>query len=103
MSRVTNDRHGCLKSACPNRSECPFYGRARPSSTRWDINDDLLLADASMGGGVICRRRSTRFTASTKRQLAKKAINQFAADHQVQQALWWLGQARTPPSAVPRR
>ena len=23
-------------------------------------------------------------------QLAKKAINQFAADHQVQQALWWL-------------
>ena len=22
--KVTNDRHGCLKMACPNRAECPF-------------------------------------------------------------------------------
>ena len=46
-SRVTNDRHGCLKSACPNRSECPFYGRAT-SFDQVDIvvsNHDLLLAD----------------------------------------------------------
>ena len=25
--KVTNDRHGCLKSACPNRPECPFIWR----------------------------------------------------------------------------
>ena len=53
MSRVTNDRHGCLKSACPNRSECPFYV-ARDQLDQVDIvvsNHDLLLADASMGGG----------------------------------------------------
>lgn len=53
--RITNDRHGCLKSACPNRPECPFY-LAREALDQVDIivtNHDLLLADAAMGGGVI--------------------------------------------------
>jgi ATP-dependent DNA helicase DinG len=92
-SRVTNDRHGCLKSACPNRSECPFYV-ARDQLDQVDIvvsNHDLLLADASMGGGVILPPPiDTFYCIDEAHQLAKKAINQFAADHQVQQALWWL-------------
>lgn len=53
--KVTNDRHGCLKSACPNRPECPFY-LARDVLETVDVvvaNHDLLLADISMGGGVI--------------------------------------------------
>ncbi|AQR65001.1 ATP-dependent DNA helicase DinG [Aquaspirillum sp. LM1] len=92
-SRVTNDRHGCLKSACPNRSECPFY-LARDQLDTVDIvvsNHDLLLADAAMGGGVILPPPiDTFYCIDEAHQLAKKAINQFAADHNVQQTLWWL-------------
>ena len=92
--RITNDRHGCLKSACPNRPECPFY-LAREALDQVDIivtNHDLLLADAAMGGGVILPDpAATFYCIDEAHQLAKKAINQFAAEHLVGATLYWLG------------
>ena len=53
--KVNNDNYGCLKTACPNRPECPFY-LARDTLETVDVvvtNHDLLMVDISMGGGVI--------------------------------------------------
>lgn len=92
-SRVTNDRHGCLKAACPNRPECPFY-LARDVLETVDVvvaNHDLMLADISMGGGVILPAPEESFYCIDEaHHLAKKAINQFAAEHSLAQASFWL-------------
>lgn len=96
--RATNDRHGCLKAACPNRADCPFYA-ARDALEQVDIivtNHDLLLADAAMGGGVILPAPDAAFYCIDEaHHLAKKAINQFAADHAVGPTLGWLDKVQT--------
>lgn len=91
--RVTNDRHGCLKQACPNRPECPFF-LAREVLETVDVvvaNHDLLLADISMGGGVILPDPERSFYCIDEaHHLAKKAVNQFAAEHSLSQAQSFL-------------
>lgn len=92
-SRVTNDRHGCLKAACPNRPECPFY-LARDVLENVDVvvaNHDLMLADVSMGGGVILPApEESYYCIDEAHHLAKKAVNQFSAEHSLAQAMSWL-------------
>lgn len=92
-ARVTNDRHGCLKAACPNRPECPFF-LARETLETIDVvvtNHDLMLADVGMGGGVILPAPENSFYCIDEaHHLAKKAVNQFAAEHSLGQALAWL-------------
>lgn len=91
--KVTNDRHGCLKAACPNRAECPFF-LARETLDSVDVvvaNHDLLLADIHMGGGVILPEPSQCFYCIDEaHHLAKKALNQFAAEHSLHQAMGFL-------------
>ena len=91
--KVTNDRHGCLKAACPNRAECPFF-LAREVLDTVDVvvsNHDLLLADIGMGGGVILPEPGNSFYCIDEaHHLAKKALNQFAAEHSINQAMWFL-------------
>ncbi len=91
--KVTNDRHGCLKAACPNRVECPFF-LAREVLDTVDVvvsNHDLLLADIGMGGGVILPEPGNSFYCIDEaHHLAKKALNQFAAEHSINQAMWFL-------------
>lgn len=91
--RVTTDRHGCLKAACPNRPECPFF-LARETLETVDAivtNHDLLLADIGMGGGVILPPPEQSFYCIDEaHHLAKKAVNQFAAEHSLAQAQAWL-------------
>ena len=91
--KVTNDRHGCLKSACPNRAECPFY-LARDVLETVDVvvaNHDLLLADISMGGGVILPAPENSFYCIDEaHHLPKKALSRFAAEHSWNIAVWML-------------
>lgn len=91
--RVSTDRHGCLKAACPNRQECPFF-LARETLETVDVvvsNHDLMLADIGMGGGVILPAPENSFYCIDEaHHLAKKAVNQFAAEHSLAQALAWL-------------
>lgn len=102
-ARVVNDRHGCLKASCPNRSECPFF-LAREILEQVDVvvaNHDLLLADTAMGGGVILpAQEQSFFCIDEAHKLAKKAINQFAAEHGLNQALGWLDRVAVVASAV---
>ena len=96
--QVTNDRHGCLKNACPNRAECPFY-LARDTLETVDVvvaNHDLLLSDIAMGGGVILPAPENSFYCIDEaHHLAKKAVSRFAAEHSLNQALWMLD--KLPP------
>lgn len=91
--KVTNDRHGCLKSACPNRPECSFY-LARDVLENVDVvvaNHDLLLADISMGGGVILPAPENSFYCIDEaHHLPKKALSRFAAEHSWNIAVWTL-------------
>lgn len=91
--KVTNDRHGCLKAACPNRSECPFF-LARDTLENVDVvvaNHDLLLADIGMGGGVILPAPINSFYCIDEaHHLPQKALQQFAAEHSLNQAMWFL-------------
>lgn len=91
--KITNDRHGCLKAACPNRAECPFY-LARETLETVDVvvaNHDLLLADISMGGGVILPAPENSFYCIDEaHHLPKKALSQFAAEHSWNTAVWTL-------------
>lgn len=89
--KVTNDRHGCLKNACPNRPECPFF-LARDALEMVDVvvaNHDLLLSDISMGGGVILPAPEHSFYCIDEaHHLPKKALSRFAAEHSWLQAVW---------------
>ena len=91
--KITNDRHGCLKSRCPQRPQCPFY-LARDVLEKVDVvvtNHDLLLADASMGGGVVLPApNQSLYCIDEAHHLAKKAVGQFAAEHSLLQAQSWL-------------
>lgn len=101
--RVTNDRHGCLKAACPNRAECPFY-LARDVLENVDIivcNHDLLLSDISMGGGVILPAPENSFYCLDEaHHLPKKALSHFAAEHSFNQAEWLLTRLADTTSKV---
>ena len=91
--KVNNDNYGCLKAACPNRSECPFY-LARDTLETVDVvvtNHDLLMVDISMGGGVILPDPENSFYCIDEaHHLPKKALSQFAAEHSWNQAVWAL-------------
>lgn len=92
-SRITNDRHGCVKKLCPYFITCPFY-KARQTLEEVDIiiaNHDLLLADIAMGGGVILPEPAeTFYCLDEAHHLAEKAVKQFAASHSINGTLVWL-------------
>jgi ATP-dependent DNA helicase DinG len=102
-ARVTNDRHSCLKAGCPNRPECPFF-LARETLETVDVvvtNHDLMLADVGMGGGVILPAPENSFYCIDEaHHLAKKAVNQFAAEHSMAQAQAWLDKVDAVASRV---
>ncbi len=91
--KVNNDNYGCLKAACPNRPECPFY-LARDTLENVDVvvaNHDLLMVDIGMGGGVILPTPENSFYCIDEaHHLPKKALSQFAAQHSWNQAVWAL-------------
>ena len=92
-NRVTNDRHGCLKKDCPYFKKCPFFvARAKLEQTDIIIvNHDLLLADLSMGGGVILPALEDSFYCIDEaHHLSDKAIQQFAGSHALNGTLKWL-------------
>ncbi|MDO5356503.1 MAG: ATP-dependent DNA helicase DinG [Conchiformibius sp.] len=92
-AQVNSDNHSCLKAACPNRPECPFY-LARETLDNVDVivaNHDLLMVDIAMGGGVILPAPEHSFYCIDEaHHLPKKALSRFAAEHSWLNALWIL-------------
>ncbi len=82
---VTNSRVGCLRDRCAHFHACPFF-MARDASREFDllvINQDILLADLSLGGGAILPLPEEAITVIDEaHNLADKARRwaSFAAD-----------------------
>jgi ATP-dependent DNA helicase DinG len=91
--QITNDRHGCLKRDCAHFNQCSFYA-SRTKLEQVDVvivNHNLLLADLSMGGGVILPPlKDTFYCIDEAHHLADKAIKQFAASHSIYGVISWL-------------
>ncbi len=92
-SKITTDRHACLKRSCPDFNGCPFF-TARNTLENADLiiaNHDLVLADIAMGGGVILPEPANTFYCFDEaHHLADKAIKQFAGSHTINGTIAWL-------------
>lgn len=92
-SKITTDRHGCLKKSCAYLNTCPFFIARHQLDTANIIiaNHDLVLADLAMGGGIILPHPSeTFYCIDEAHHIADKAIKQFAASHALNGTLAWL-------------
>jgi ATP-dependent DNA helicase DinG len=87
---ISTDRHGCSGAACPKINQCPFY-KARGQMDSADVivtNHDLLLADLSLGGGVILPDpENTIYCIDEAHHLPEKAVQSFSAFHSVKNSL----------------
>ena len=92
---VTNDRAGCAAGRCGYYRQCPFF-KARRHVAEADVvvaNHDLVLADLSLGGGVVLPSAAeTIFVLDEAHHLAEKARDHFTVSVRLRSATEWLRQ-----------
>lgn len=92
---LVNDRAGCAAGRCSYYQQCPFF-RARRQIADADVvvaNHDLVLADLSMGGGVVLPEPSeTVFILDEAHHLPDKTRQHFTANVRLRVAGEWLTQ-----------
>jgi len=91
--RITTDHNQCTNRRCSNFSSCAFF-KARNELDGADIivaNHDLVLADLSLGGGVVLPDpQDTIYIFDEGHHLPDKAIDHFAGSFRVNASLQWL-------------
>ncbi|MAC48014.1 MAG: ATP-dependent DNA helicase DinG [Oceanospirillum sp.] len=91
--RVTTDHQQCTNRRCSNFSACAFF-KARNDLDDADIivaNHDLVLADLSLGGGVVLPDpKDTIYIFDEGHHLPDKAIDHFAGSFRINASLQWL-------------
>ncbi|PVZ68951.1 ATP-dependent DNA helicase DinG [Pelagibaculum spongiae] len=94
---ITSDHHRCLGRRCGFIKQCPFF-LARNEAEDADIiiaNQDLLLADLSLGGGMILPApEDTIYVIDEAHHLPDKTLQHFAGNLGVRQTRTWLDQAQ---------
>ncbi|SEI37834.1 ATP-dependent DNA helicase DinG [Allopseudospirillum japonicum] len=84
-NKITSNQHTCIKRHCAYIKECPFY-QAREKIEEADLiiaNHDLVLADLSLGGGVILPSpENSIYIFDEAHQLADKALAHFTYEFQ---------------------
>lgn len=102
---VSTDHRGCMGNACPEISRCCFY-QARAAMQDADCivtNHDLVLADLSLGGGVVLPEpEKTLYVFDEGHRLPEKALGHFAASFRVGLALEWLAKLSEDLGALAR-
>ncbi len=103
-TEVSTDRHGCVGRNCSFFRQCPFF-RAREAMDQAELivaNQDLLLADLSLGGGVVLPDPGqTLYVVDECHHLPAKALAHGASQHWVHGAREWLaGAGRKLPQAL---
>ena len=92
---VTNDRVGCAGGRCSYYHQCPFF-KARRSVAEADVvvaNHDLVLADLSLGGGVVLPPPAeTIFVLDEAHHLAEKTRDHFTVNVRLRAAAEWQRQ-----------
>jgi ATP-dependent DNA helicase DinG len=95
--RVTTDHAQCTGRRCANIGQCSFY-KAREEIGKVDVivtNHDLVLADLSLGGGVILPApEDTIYIFDEGHHLPDKAINHFSQFSRIHSTERWLDQGR---------
>ncbi|WP_305857126.1 ATP-dependent DNA helicase DinG [Balneatrix alpica] len=94
-SQLTTDHQQCLRSRCSFFNQCPFY-KAREALEQADCvvaNHDLVLADLSLGGGVILPEPGkTLYVFDEAHHLPDKALSHFTYSMPVRATDRWLKQ-----------
>ena len=103
---ITNDRAGCGGGRCSYYHQCPFF-RARRHAAEADVvvaNHDLVLADASLGGGVVLPpAQETIFVMDEAHHLPEKTREHFTASVRLRASVDWLAQVTTSLETMARR
>lgn len=96
--KVSNDRHGCLAAKCRHFKECPYF-LSRAEIEEADViiaNHDLVLADLSLGGGVLLPEpEQTIYVIDEAHHLPDKTINHAGTWASMNGTLSWLDRANT--------
>ena len=103
---VTNDRAGCAAGRCRHYHNCAFFN-ARQEVGDADVvvaNHDLLLADLSIGGGVVLPPpQDTIFVLDEAHHLPEKTRDHFTARVRLRASLDWLEQVASNLDTMARR
>ena len=103
---ITNDRAGCAAGRCRHYQGCAFFN-ARQAVAEADVivaNHDLLLADLSLGGGVVLPPLDeTIFVIDEAHHLPEKTRDHFTARARLKASLDWLEQVAANVDTLARR
>ncbi|MDE0223555.1 MAG: ATP-dependent DNA helicase DinG [Gammaproteobacteria bacterium] len=97
-SAVTTDHRGCTHSRCGFFGVCPFYQARREAEEARVVvaNHDLVLADLSLGGGVILPPpEETILVVDEAHHIADKAREHLTARARLRGTREWLEQVET--------
>ena len=90
---LTSDHLQCSNRRCPHFSSCPFF-KARQELDKCDLivaNHDLVLADLSLGGGVILPDPSdTIFIFDEGHHLGTKTTGHFSYSLRLRSGIRWM-------------
>ena len=103
---ATNDRAGCSGGRCSYYHQCPFF-KARRQVAEADVvvaNHDLVLADLSLGGGVVLPPPAeTMFVLDEAHHLPEKTRDHFTVNVRLRASTDWLAQTATSLETMARR
>ncbi|GHC19387.1 ATP-dependent DNA helicase DinG [Kushneria pakistanensis] len=95
--RLTVDHRQCTNRRCGHFGACAFF-RARRGMDEADVivaNHDLVLADLSLGGGIVLPNpKDTIYVFDEAHHLPDKALEHFYHRQGVNAAMRWLGQLK---------
>lgn len=93
---IATDSHSCSGKSCVNYNKCSFY-KARSFTYSADCivaNHDLVLADLSLGGGIVLPSpEESIFIFDEAHHLPQKALSHFAANMRMSSTGKWVDQS----------
>ena len=105
-SAVTTDHRGCMRNRCGFFNRCPFYQARRKADDALVVvaNHDLVLADLSLGGGVVLPPpEETVFVIDEAHHLSDKAREHLTARVRLRATREWLEQAEATVGTCAQR
>ena len=105
-SPVTTDHRGCSNNRCSFFHRCPFF-KARGTIDSADVivaNHDLVLADLSLGGGVVLPEpQDTIFILDEAHHLPDKVQQHFTVRARLRGTTQWLEQVNSSVGTCAQR
>ncbi len=103
---VTTDHRGCTNRRCAFFAQCPFFkARAGLEGTEVIVaNHDLVLADLSLGGGVVLPEpEEVIYVMDEAHHLPDKTQNHFSVRARLRGSLTWLDQINATIGTLAQR